>query len=81
MAQNPLLDDLRRALDLLSQVDESSLDFPPDPNVSADIRDLTGLSAYPVDSHRDNMKNVAATISTLTTRLPFLHSANGGRVG
>jgi len=31
-------------------------DFSPDGNVSADIRELTNLEAYPVDSHRANLK-------------------------
>lgn len=56
MALTPLSADLERALDLLRQVDESRLDFAPDPNVSPDIRELTGLEAYPVDSHRANLK-------------------------
>ena len=56
MARTPLLADLERALDLLQQVDESRLDFAPDPNVSADIRELTGLQAYPVDSHLVNLR-------------------------
>lgn len=56
MAQTPLLADLGRALELLKQVDESMLDFSPDPNVSADICELTGLQAYPVDSHQANLR-------------------------
>ena len=56
MAQTPLLADLERALDLLMQVDESRLDFSPDPNVSPDIRELTGLTTYPADSHRSNLQ-------------------------
>ncbi len=52
----PLLADLERAFDLLKQVDESRLDFAPDPNVSADIRELTGLETYPVDSHLANLQ-------------------------
>jgi len=56
MARTPLSADLERALDLLKQVDESMLDFAPDPNVSPDIRELTGLEAYPVDSHQANLK-------------------------
>lgn len=56
MVRTPLLADLGRALDLLKQVDESKLDFAPDPNVSADIRELTGLQAYPVDSHLANLR-------------------------
>ena len=56
MASTPLLADLGRALDLLKQVDESRLDFAPDPNVSPDIRELTGVEAYPVDSHLANLR-------------------------
>lgn len=56
MEHNPLLADLQRAFDLLKQVDESRLDFSPDPNVSTDIRELTGLEAYPVDSHLANLQ-------------------------
>jgi len=56
MSNTPLLADLQRALDLLQQVDESKLDFAPDQNVSADIRELTGLETYPVDSHQANLK-------------------------
>jgi hypothetical protein len=56
MPLTPLLADLERAFDLLKQVDESRLDFVPDPNVSPDIRGLTGLEAYPVDSHLANLQ-------------------------
>ncbi len=56
MASTPLLADLERALDLLKQVDESRLDFAPDPNVSPDIRELTGVEKYPVDSHLANLR-------------------------
>ena len=56
MSHTLLLADLERAYDLLKQVDESRLDFPPDPNVSADIRELTGQEAYPVDSHQANLQ-------------------------
>ena len=56
MVRTSLVVDLERALDLLMQVDESKLDFNPDANVSADIRELTGLQSYPVDSHLANLK-------------------------
>ena len=56
MRNTPLLADLERALDLLKQVDESRLDFSPDRNVSPDIRELTGLETYPVDSHLSNLR-------------------------
>jgi len=57
VALTPLLADLERALDLLKQVDEGKLDFAPDPNVSADIHELTGLQAYPIDSHLTNLRS------------------------
>jgi hypothetical protein len=50
------LQDLGRALDLLAQVDESKLDFDPDPMVSDDVRSLTGLDTYPVESHLANLR-------------------------
>jgi hypothetical protein len=53
---NSLLSDLGRALDLIKQVDESKLEFAPDANVSADIRELTDLQSYPVDSHQANVQ-------------------------
>ena len=56
MSRTPLLADLERALELLQQVDESRLGFAPDPNVSPDIRELTGLGAYPVVSHLANLR-------------------------
>ena len=56
MIRTPLLADLERALDLLQQVDENKLVFAPDPNVSSDIRELTGLETYPIDSHRANLQ-------------------------
>lgn len=56
MANNPLLADLGRALELLKQVDESKLDFSPDPEVSSDIRQLTGLKEYPADTHVANLQ-------------------------
>jgi hypothetical protein len=56
VASTPLLVDLERALDLLKQVDESRLDFDPDPNVSDDIRELTDVETYPVDSHLANLR-------------------------
>jgi hypothetical protein len=56
VTHTPLLADLERAFDLLHQVDESRLGFPPDGNVSPDIRELTGVEAYPVDSHLANLQ-------------------------
>ena len=56
VVRTSLLIDLERAFDLLKQVDESKLEFAPDPNVSTDIRELTGLETYPVDSHLANLR-------------------------
>lgn len=56
MANANLLADLDRALELLEQVGESELEFPPDPNVSDDVRELTGLKEYPVKTHRANLQ-------------------------
>ena len=56
MTHTPLLADLERAFDLLNQVDESRLGFAPDGNVSPDIRELTGLETYPLDSHLANLR-------------------------
>ena len=51
-----LLADLERAIDLLKQSDENRLDFAPDPEVSADIRELTDVETYPIDSHLVNLQ-------------------------
>lgn len=56
MAKSLLLADLGRALELLKQVDESALGFPPDPNVSPDVQQLTGLKEYPTESHLANLE-------------------------
>jgi hypothetical protein len=55
VALTPLLADLDRALYLLKQVDETKLDFTPDPEVSPDIRKLTTVETYPTDSHQSNL--------------------------
>ncbi len=73
MTHTPLLADLERALDLLHQVDESRLDFSPDRNVSADLREITGLETYPVDSHLANLK---ARIETVVKAGDKLESRN-----
>ena len=51
-----LLADLDRAIELLKQADEKKLNFSPDPQVSPDIRALTGLETYPIDSHLTNLQ-------------------------
>lgn len=63
MPNTALLADLDRALELLRQVDESRIDFPPDGETSADIRELTGVESYPVDSHKQNLNaRIAAVV-------------------
>lgn len=56
MAKSVLLADLGRALQLLEQVDESELEFAPDPTVSPDIHTLTGMEEYPAATHRENLQ-------------------------
>lgn len=56
MVNTSLLADLTRALELVNQVDESRLDFAPDGTVSSDIREITGIDSYPVDSHTKNLE-------------------------
>jgi hypothetical protein len=62
MTGSPLLADLERALDLVTQVDEGELDFPPDPSVSSDVRELTGLQRYPSETHRANVQARLAAV-------------------
>ncbi len=62
MAHSSLVADLERALQLLEQVDESELAFPPDPTVSEDVRELTGVTSYPTESHRKNLKARIAAV-------------------
>ena len=69
MANTPLLADLERAIDLLRPLDESLLDFDPDPNVSADIRELTGVERYPTESHLANMQARVAAVVEAGDRL------------
>ena len=74
MSRTPLLADLERALDLLMQIDEAQLDFAPDPTVSPDIRELSGIESYPTDSHKANLLArigaVAASGERLESRAP-----------
>ena len=67
--QSPLLADLERALELLQQVDESRLDFDPDPTVSADIKTLTNIESYPTDSHQQNLEARIHAVATAGDRL------------
>lgn len=69
MTNTQLLADLERALQLLKQVDESSIDFAPDPTVSPDIQQLTGLQEYPTATHLENLKARIAAVETAGERL------------
>ena len=62
MPNTALLADLDRALELLRQVDESELDFPPDGESSADIRELTGIESYSTSSHKENLQDRIAAV-------------------
>jgi hypothetical protein len=56
MVNSVIMADLERALQLLEQVDESKLEFSPNPNVSPDIRELTGVLEYPTKNHLENLR-------------------------
>ena len=69
MANTRLLVDLDRALQLLEQIDESKLEFPPDPTVSPDVRQLTGLEEYPTETHRGNLQARIAAVQKAGDKL------------
>jgi len=69
MANARLLADLERALELLEQVDESKLEFSPDPNVSPDIQQLTSLQKYPAETHLANLQARIAAVIQAGNRL------------
>jgi hypothetical protein len=56
MVNSIIMADLERALQLLKQVDESKLEFPPNPSVSSDIKELTDVSEYPTKTHLENLR-------------------------
>jgi len=56
MVNSIIMADLERALQLLKQVDESNLDFLPDPKVSLDIMELTDVTEYPTNTHLENLE-------------------------
>ena len=65
------LSDLERASDLLTQVDESRLDFVPDGHVATDIRKLTGVEIYPLESHTANLRaRIEAVVTVGDKREP-----------
>lgn len=69
MPLTPLLADLARARELLRQIDESQLDFAPDPTVSDDIAEITGLTEYPAESHVANLKARIAAVKEAGDKL------------
>ena len=69
MVNSIIMADLERALELLRQVDESKLEFLPDPNVSSDIRELTDVIKYPTKTHMENLKARIAAVAKAGDRL------------
>ena len=76
MPNSALLADLERALELVNQVDESRLNFPPDGETSADIRELTGIESYPTSSHKENLKARIAAVRKAGDELKSHVSSN-----
>ncbi|WP_416896326.1 MAG: hypothetical protein ACMVY4_12350 [Minwuia sp.] len=76
MPASPLVADLERALELLSQVDESRLGFSPSPDVSGDVQKLTGVTQYPVDSHRANVRARLEAVVKAGDQLPTRHPSD-----
>ncbi len=56
MINSVIMADLERALQLLERVDERKLEFSPNPTVTPDIRELTGVLEYPTKTHLENLK-------------------------
>ena len=69
MVNSVIMADLERALQLLEQVDESKLEFSPNPNVSPDIRELTGVLEYPTKTHLENLKARIAAVAKAGDKL------------
>ena len=69
MVNSIIMADLVRALELLKQVDESKLEFSPDPNVSSDIRDLTYVIEYPTKTHIENLSARITAVAKAGDRL------------
>jgi|GEM_PF-856193 len=70
MPASPLVADLERALELVSQVDETKLSFSPNPEVSSDVQKLTGVDTYPVDTHRANVRARLEAVLKAGDQLP-----------
>ena len=69
MVNSIIMADLERALELLKQVDESKLEFSPDPIVSSDIRVLTDVIEYPTKTHIENLRARIAAVAQAGDRL------------
>ena len=69
MVNSIIMADLERALELLIQVDESKLEFSPDPTVSSDIRELTDVIVYPTKTHVENLKARITAVAKAGDRL------------
>jgi hypothetical protein len=76
MINSIIMADLERALELLAQVDENKLEFAPDPNVSPDIRDLTGVKIYPNQTHLINIKARIAAVASAGDKLKSRHASS-----
>jgi hypothetical protein len=69
MVNSIIIADLERALQLLRQVDESKLEFSPNPNVSSDIKELTGVLEYPTKTHLENLRARITAVTKAGDRL------------
>ena len=69
MVNSIIMADLERALQLLRQVDESKLGFSPNPNVSSDIKELTGVLEYPTKTHLENLRARITAVAKAGDRL------------
>ena len=69
MVNSIIMADLERALELLKQVDESKLEFSPDPIVSSDIRALTDVMEYPTKTHIENLRARITAVAQAGDRL------------
>ena len=69
MVNSVIMADLERALQLLERVDQSKLEFSPNPTVSPDIRELTGVLEYPTKTHLENLKARIAAVAKAGDKL------------
>lgn len=76
MVNSIIMADLERALQLLKQVDESNLTFSPDPKVSLDISELTGITEYPTNSHFENLEARIKAVAMAGDKLESRDASN-----